>query len=129
MYEYGGITAFYGFLGMGVSTLLSTSLAMYFAIARQDWERHREWMVRSYTIMWSSVVVFRLLIIYWIPWEVARTGGCLPEDFGPVYLVTIYFSWSLALLAADLYLSFSRSTPFHPHAQNLHNGNNMAAKK
>ena len=58
--------------------------------------------------MWSSVVLFRLAILFWIPFEVRRSGGELPADFRGPYVVCVFLSWSLALLAADVYLSLTK---------------------
>ena len=107
MYEYAGLPALYGFLGMGGSTLLCSAMAFY-AIKKANYDEHREWMLRSYFIMWSSVVLFRLAIIFWIPLEVRRIGGNLPQQFQAPYIVSIYLSWSLALLAADVYISLTK---------------------
>ena len=107
LHEYAGIAAVYGFIGMGGSTLLSSAFAYYY-IRFGDYETHREWMIRSYFIMWSSVVLFRLGIMYWIPLEVRRFGGTLPNDFKDPFVVCIFLSWSLGLLGADIYLSYTK---------------------
>ena len=62
-------------------------------------------MIRSYFIMWCSVVLFRLGIMCWIPLEVKRFGGTLPNDFKDPFVVCIFLSWSLGLFGADIYLS------------------------
>jgi hypothetical protein len=71
---------------------------------------HREWMIRAYFVMFSSVVLFRLAIMYFIPWEVRRSGGELPQDFLAPYVICIFLSWSLPLLFADVYLSLTKIT-------------------
>ena len=107
MHEFAGLVAMYGFIGMGGSTLICSAIG-YYKITQGLVDEHREWMIRSYAIMWSSVVLFRISIMYWIPLEVRRIGGTIPDDFRDPYIVCIFLSWSLALLAADIYLAFSK---------------------
>lgn len=74
-------------------------------------------MIRAYFVMFSSVVLFRLAIMYFIPWEVRRTGGELPQDFLAPYVVCIFLSWSLPLLFADVYLSLTKIIPSKTKSQ------------
>ena len=99
--EYGGRVATFGFFGMGVTTLVCLTMGIL-AILRRDRARHREWMIRTYAVLWSSSVGFRLLIILVIP-LIAETP--LPGGFREPYLAFIYISWPAGLLFADIYLS------------------------
>jgi len=107
MHEFAGIVAVYGFLGMGGSTLISSAMAYYY-ICKRNYELHREWMIRSYCIMWSSVVLFRIALMYWIPFEIYRIGGTIENDFRDLFIVCIFLSWSLPILVADIYISLTK---------------------
>jgi hypothetical protein len=76
------------------------------AIFAGDAVAHRTWMIRGFSVMWCSVVLFRLGIIFVIP-AVAE----LPQGYGPPYTAFIFLSWAVGLLLGDIYLFATRNHP------------------
>lgn len=103
-FEYAGLTATYGFHGMGLTTLVCTALAVR-SILVGDEASHRAWMIRGYAVMWSSAVLFRWALLLLMP-HLAR--GPLPASFREPYTALIFLAWAAGLLAADVYLHFAR---------------------
>jgi uncharacterized membrane protein len=102
-FEYGGLTATYGFFGMGLTTLVCTALGVR-SILVGDRAAHRTWMIRGYGVLWSSAVVFRWILFLALP-HLARP---LPGGFREPYVAFVFLSWAIGLLAADLYLHLTR---------------------
>jgi len=111
--EYAGFVAKYGFIGMGMFTLTCSFMSYYAAAIDRDYEAHREWTIRSYFVMFGSVVAFRLMILFWIPMHLQLTESPMrkvPQDlFYEPYTVCIFVSWAIPLLLADIYLYFTRA--------------------
>jgi hypothetical protein len=83
---------------LGGLLLLSTVLA-YRSIRRHDVRRHREWMIRSYALLFSAVTL-RLEL----PLLVLAFGG----DFTPAYQVVSWLCWVPNAVWAEWYALRSR---------------------
>jgi len=103
-WEYGGLTATFGFFFMGATTLVCTGLGVR-AIWGADRAAHREWMIRGYVVMWSGSVVFRYVLLFLLPHLAERP---LPDGFREPYVACVFLSWALGLLAADIYLTATK---------------------
>jgi hypothetical protein len=101
-FDVAGTISAFGYAFMGSITLVCAAAAAY-AIARADVAAHRTWMIRSYAVLWTSSVGFRLLIIFVIP-RLAPSLGPLPGSFVAPYAALVFLTPALGLLAADLYL-------------------------
>jgi len=103
-FDYGGEAASYGFVAMGALTLACSALALR-AILGGDRASHRQWMVRGYSVMWSSSVGFRLFLFLVLP-RVAQEP--LPAGFRAPYVAFVFLSSALGLIGADVYLHATR---------------------
>jgi uncharacterized membrane protein len=92
-YSYGGWTTHLGFGALAV-LLLTSTLRAYAAVRRGEIVRHREWMVRSYSLIFAAVTL-RLEL----PLLTAALGG-----FEPAYAVVSWLCWVPNLLWAEWYL-------------------------
>jgi len=72
----------------------------YAAIRKRAIERHREWMIRSYTVTFAFVL-FRLVDQLLIHWQAA------PDD--QIDAMTAWACWSVPLLLVEPGLHFWRS--------------------
>lgn len=97
-----GIVATMGYFGMGFSALVCTVLAWHAAQTR-DFVSHRAFMIRSYFVLFSSAIGLRLLLLLVVP----RLGP-MPQGFHEPYVICVFLTWSLGLLAADAYLYLTR---------------------
>jgi hypothetical protein len=105
-FEYAGPVATLGYAAMGTGTLLCTGMAVM-ALVRKDYSEHRGWMLRSYCMLWSSSIGFRLILIFVVPF-LSQQLGPLPESFREPYIAFIFISPVLGLFAADIFLYFRR---------------------
>ena len=87
----GGSVARLGFLTLAVA-VLGTVLVAYWAIRRGQVRKHREWMFRSYALIFAAVTL-RL----WQPLLMAAYGG----QFEPAYRWVAWLSWVPNLLFAE----------------------------
>jgi uncharacterized membrane protein len=94
VYSYGGWVTHLGFGGMAASMILTTLVA-YLKIRAGNVRAHREWMIRSYAVMFSAVT-FRA----WLGLLTASTGG----EFLIAYGAASWLSWVLNLVWAEFYL-------------------------
>lgn len=83
-----------GFALLGLCWLISTVIAVRFAVLRK-FELHRRWMLRSVALTFSAVTL-RLYLGFGL--------GVLRLDFAIVYLAAAWLCWTLNLLAIELYL-------------------------
>ena len=97
-FSYGGMVTHLGFGGLALS-LLGSILLAYQAIKGRDVARHREWMIRSYALIYAAVTL-RIQI----PTLMAVTRG----DFDFSYHVTSWLCWVPNLLVAEWYVRRSR---------------------
>jgi uncharacterized membrane protein len=88
-----------GLFMLGTAWVLTTWMA-YAAIRKRAIERHREWMIRSYTVTFAFVL-FRLVDQLLIHWHVA------PAD--EIDAMTAWACWSVPLLLIEPVLQFRRA--------------------
>jgi uncharacterized membrane protein len=88
-----------GLFMLGIAWVLTTWMA-YAAIRKRAIERHREWMIRSYTVTFAFVL-FRLVDQLLIHWHVA------PAD--EIDAMTAWACWSVPLLLIEPVLQFWRA--------------------
>lgn len=80
-----------GLTGLGVAWILTTSLAVA-AIRRRLIQQHKEWMIRSYVVMFAFVT-FRVL---YLSLQAARIGT-MQEQLG----LSSWFCWAVPLLITE----------------------------
>lgn len=100
-YSDGGMTTHLGFGTLAV-VLLGVSTIAYLAIRSRQVARHREWMIRSYALIFAGVTL-RIEL----PLLVAALG-----QFPPAYRIIAWLCWVPNLLAAEWYLRRSRPASF-----------------
>jgi uncharacterized membrane protein len=88
-----------GLFMLGTAWVLTTWMA-YAAIRKRAIERHREWMIRSYTVTFAFVL-FRLVDQLLIHWHAA------PAD--EIDAMTAWACWSVPLLLIEPVLQFRRA--------------------
>lgn len=81
-YAYGGAVTKLGFGGLGVALLTTTAMAL-FEIRRGNVAAHREWIIRSYALMFAAVTL-RIEL----PLLIATFGG-----FDPGYRIVAWLCW------------------------------------
>ena len=90
-YSDGGMVTHLGFGLLAVFTLTTTTLA-YAAIRRREIRRHREWMIRSYALVFGAVTLRIELPVL----------AALLGDFGPAYQAISWLAWVPNLFFAEL---------------------------
>ncbi len=105
-FSYGGMITHLGFGGLALSLLGSSYLA-WLVIKGRDVARHREWMIRSYALIYAAVTL-RLEI----PTLMAVTQG----NFDLTYHIVSWLCWVPNILVAEWYIRQSRprATPDLP---------------
>jgi hypothetical protein len=100
-YSFGGMITHLGFglLGLGV---LITTMAAYRSVLQQKYAAHREWMIRSYALMFGAPTL-RL----WLPLLIIAYDG----EFRPAYLWVSWVSWVPNLIFAEWYIRRTRRRP------------------
>lgn len=93
-----------GLFMLATAWLITTGMAIL-AIRRHDYEQHREWMIRSYTVTFAFVT-FRLAA-RWLE----GLHFTSPEDIGTIMA---WACWSIPLLIAEPLLQWRRMR-LHPH--------------
>ena len=88
-----------GLFMLATAWVLTTWMA-YAAIRKRAIERHREWMIRSYTVTFAFVL-FRLMDQLLIHWRVA------PED--QIDAMSAWACWSVPLLLVEPVLQFRKT--------------------
>jgi uncharacterized membrane protein len=88
-----------GLFMLSTAWVLTTGMA-YAAIRKRAIERHREWMIRSYTVTFAFVL-FRLVDQLLIHWHAA------PAD--EIDAMTAWACWSVPLLLIEPVLQFRRA--------------------
>ena len=96
-WSYGGWTTHLGFAALAIVLLVSTVRA-YLAARRHDFVAHREWMLRSYALIFGAVTL-RIEL----PILIAALGS-----FDPAYAAIAWVSWVPNLIWAEWYLRRSR---------------------
>ena len=100
IYSDGGMPTHLGFGLLGLCTF-ATTLFAYVRIRAHDVGAHREWMIRSYALIFGAVtlrVELPLLIIAF--------GG----DFVPAYAIVSWLAWVPNILIAEWYLRRARGS-------------------
>ena len=87
----GGTIARIGFLALAVGTV-STIVLGYFSIRRRDIVEHREWMLRSYSLIFGAV-----MLRIWLPILIIANGG----EFLPAYRIVAWLAWVPNILVAE----------------------------
>jgi Predicted membrane protein (DUF2306) len=98
MYSFGGIKTHLGFATLGILTAMTTAIA-YARIRAFDVSRHREWMIRSFALIFAAVtlrVELPLLIV-------AYKGA-----FAPAYAIVAWLCWIPNLAWAEWYVRYAR---------------------
>lgn len=93
-YSYGGWTTHLGFGGLAATLLFCTARAYAFA-RRRDFVAHREWMLRSYSLIFGAVT-----LRIWLPLLIIAFGG----EFDPAYRAVAWLSWVPNILWAEWYV-------------------------
>lgn len=101
-YSYGGWVTHLGFGGLATALLVTTLKALA-AVRRGEIVRHREWMIRSYALIFAAVTL-RLQL----PLLTAAFGG-----FEAAYMTVSWLCWVPNLIWAEWYVrgSAARETP------------------
>jgi hypothetical protein len=97
-YSFGGMTTHLGFGGLAVVLLVVSTLG-YLAIRRRRVAEHREWMIRSYALIFAAVTL-RLEL----PTLTAALG-----DFLPAYQIIAWACWVPNLVVAEWYIRRTRT--------------------
>jgi uncharacterized membrane protein len=97
-YSYGGLVTHLGFGLLALATL-TAALKAYASIREYDVAAHREWMIRSYALIFAAVTL-RLEL----PFLAAALGG-----FRPGYQVVAWLSWVPNLVVAERYVRRTRA--------------------
>lgn len=94
---YGGITTHFGF---GILAILwgATTIYAYTLIRKRNWRAHREWMIRSYALVFAFVT-----LRFWYP-GISALGGSDIE----AYQTAAWMCWVPNLLIAELYIGWYR---------------------
>lgn len=100
-YAYGGWISQFGFGGMSVATLLTTTVA-YFHIRNRAITTHRSWMIRSYAVLFSAVT-FRV----WLLLLVIFFSGALLS----AYQWASWLSWVINLAWAEWFIRRAKLYP------------------
>ena len=99
VYSFGGMVTHFGFGLLGLGVLVATMVA-YRKVLFQKYAEHREWMIRSYALMFAAPTL-RL----WLPLLIIAYQG----QFRPAYLWVSWLCWVPNILFAEWYIRRSRS--------------------
>jgi len=104
-FSYGGAVTHAGFGLLALSVLTTTAIA-YVQIRRRNVAVHREWMLRSFALIFAAVTLrieLPLLIIVF-------------HDFAPAYAIVSWLCWIPNLVLAEVYVRKSRAANSTPLA-------------
>jgi uncharacterized membrane protein len=96
-FAFGGVVTQAGFGALALALLTTTSLA-YVNIRRRDIAAHREWMLRSYALIFAAVTL-RLELPFLQVWL---------HGFAPAYAVVAWLSWVPNILWAEMHVRMTR---------------------
>jgi len=97
IYAFGGPVTKIGF-GMLGTLLILTTVSALTAIRRRNVPAHREWVLRSYALMYAAVMLrveLPLLIMYF-------------RDFTPAYQIVSWLCWVPNILVIEAYVRRTR---------------------
>ena len=98
LFSFGGITTHLGFGVLGLVLFVSTAIA-YRLVRRKQWAAHREWMIRSFSLLFAAVTLRLLLPLLQIAMG----------EFEPAYVLVSWLCWVPNLVAAELYVRSTRT--------------------
>ncbi len=101
VYSFGGMITHLGFGLLAIGVLTATILA-YRNVLAGRYAQHREWMIRSYSLMFAAPTL-RL----WLPLLIIAYQG----EFRPAYLWVSWVCWVPNLLLAEWYIRRTRTRP------------------
>ena len=87
--------------GMLAILWFATTSIAFLSIRGRQVAQHREWMIRSF-----SLCFFFVTFSFWVP---GLEGTALPEAVA--YPLAVFLSWSLNLIAAEVWIRRTRSLP------------------
>jgi uncharacterized membrane protein len=99
-YSFGGLNTHLGFGLLGALTTFTTAMA-YTRIRARDVSSHREWMIRSFALIFAAVTL-RIELPLLIIWN--------RGDFPPAYAIIAWLCWVPNLIWAEWYVRHSRRT-------------------
>jgi hypothetical protein len=99
-YSFGGMNTHLGFGVLGALTAFTT-LKAYTRIRALDVRAHREWMIRSFALIFGAVTL-RIEL----PLLIVAYQGAFP----PAYAIVSWLSWVPNLIWAEWYIRHSRHT-------------------
>lgn len=103
-FSFGGTVTHAGF-GLLALSVLTTTLIAYVQIRRGNVAVHREWMLRSFALIFAAVTLRIELPLLTIVFH----------DFAPAYAIVSWLCWVPNLAIAEIYVRGSRSwTPHFP---------------
>ena len=91
LFAAGGTIARLGFACLAAGTVL-TIVAGYVSIRKRNIAKHREWMLRSYALIFGAVT-----LRMWMPLLIIAYGG----EFTPAYRIVAWLSWVPNILWAE----------------------------
>jgi len=97
-FSYGGAATHAGF-GLLALSVLTTTVIAYLQIRRRNVSAHREWMLRSFALIFAAVTLrieLPILIIVF-------------HAFAPAYSIVSWLCWVPNLVLAEVYVRRSRS--------------------
>lgn len=100
LYSFGGMVTHFGF-GVLAVLLLGTTVQAYLAARARAIATHRQWMLRSYALIFAAVTL-RIEL----PLLIMAFG-----DFTPAYQVVAWLSWVPNLLWAEWYVRRTANVP------------------
>lgn len=103
-YSYGGTITHLGFGLLGAGVILTTSIG-FARIRARDTATHREWMIRSYALIFAAVTL-RILL----PLLIIAYAG----NFDPAYRWVSWLSWVPNIIWAEWYIARMRRRPVRP---------------
>jgi uncharacterized membrane protein len=109
LYSFGGIITHAGF-GLLATGVLVTTIMAYRSVKSGKYAQHREWMIRSYSLMFGAPTL-RL----WLPLLIIAYQG----QFRPAYLWVAWVSWVPNLMFAEWYIRRTRARPLMFGGRNL----------
>lgn len=97
-YSFGGWITHLGFGGLAAGVLVTTAVAYKQALTGQ-YARHREWMIRSYSLIFGAPT-----LRVWLPLLIIAHQG----QFLPAYRWVAWVSWVPNLIFAEWYIRRTR---------------------
>jgi uncharacterized membrane protein len=99
VYAFGGAVTKLGFGALGV-LLVVTTIRAFTAVRRRDIPTHREWVLRSYALLYAAVTL-RIEL----PILIAVFRG----DFTPAYQIVSWLCWAPNILLIEAYVRRTRA--------------------